>query len=125
MRAAALADWERVPSARAAHPREEHLLPLMVAVGAAGSDPAERIYHQDDFAGGIGVSNFMFAAGRASDDAEAVGAATDAGLRVRVQDQDRSPTHLGNGIARRSTEPATHSALARPRRHTTSSGSCW
>lgn len=33
-----LVDWKRAPSARAAHPREEHLLPLMVAAGAAGDD---------------------------------------------------------------------------------------
>jgi aromatic ring-opening dioxygenase catalytic subunit (LigB family) len=33
-----LTDWARAPSARAAHPREEHLLPLMVVAGAAGAD---------------------------------------------------------------------------------------
>jgi aromatic ring-opening dioxygenase catalytic subunit (LigB family) len=59
-RAAALAAWEAAPSARLAHPREEHLLPLMVAVGAAGSDRAERVYHEDAFSGGVSVSNFMF-----------------------------------------------------------------
>ena len=63
-RAAALADWERAPSARAAHPREEHLLPLMVAVGAAGDDAATRVYHEADFLGAISVSNFRFAAER-------------------------------------------------------------
>jgi aromatic ring-opening dioxygenase catalytic subunit (LigB family) len=35
-----LVDWERAPFAREAHPREEHLLPLMVAAGAAGADGA-------------------------------------------------------------------------------------
>lgn len=30
--------WASAPSARASHPREEHLLPLMVVAGAAGSD---------------------------------------------------------------------------------------
>lgn len=33
-----LRDWSRAPSAREAHPREEHLLPLMVVAGAAGAD---------------------------------------------------------------------------------------
>jgi aromatic ring-opening dioxygenase catalytic subunit (LigB family) len=33
-----LTDWARAPAARAAHPREEHLLPLMVVAGAAGAD---------------------------------------------------------------------------------------
>ncbi len=33
-----LASWASAPEARAAHPREEHLLPLMVIAGAAGDD---------------------------------------------------------------------------------------
>lgn len=33
-----LAEWERAPRARACHPREEHLLPLMVVAGAADDD---------------------------------------------------------------------------------------
>jgi aromatic ring-opening dioxygenase catalytic subunit (LigB family) len=37
-RDAALAQWAKAPSARACHPREEHLLPLMVVAGAAGAD---------------------------------------------------------------------------------------
>jgi len=41
-RIAALAAWDKAPSARHAHPREEHLLPLHVAVGAAGNDPGRR-----------------------------------------------------------------------------------
>lgn len=63
-RTAALTAWESAPAARQAHPREEHLLPLMVAVGAAESDTARRVYHEDNFAGGITVSSFMFGAGR-------------------------------------------------------------
>ncbi len=33
-----LTNWEAAPAARECHPREEHLLPLMVCAGAAGSD---------------------------------------------------------------------------------------
>jgi aromatic ring-opening dioxygenase catalytic subunit (LigB family) len=36
--------WREAPYALAAHPREEHLLPLMVAAGAGGLDPAEHIF---------------------------------------------------------------------------------
>jgi aromatic ring-opening dioxygenase catalytic subunit (LigB family) len=39
-RDAALAAWTKAPSARAVHPREEHLMPLMVVAGAAGADRA-------------------------------------------------------------------------------------
>ena len=55
-----LTAWESAPSARAAHPREEHLLPLMVAVGAAGDDMAELTYHERDFFGGLTVSSYRF-----------------------------------------------------------------
>jgi aromatic ring-opening dioxygenase catalytic subunit (LigB family) len=40
-----LLDWASAPSARRAHPREEHLLPLMVIAGAAGSDRGELAYN--------------------------------------------------------------------------------
>lgn len=54
----ALLDWTGAPAARLAHPREEHLLPLMVAVGAAEQDAAVRIYHEQAFMGGLSVSSF-------------------------------------------------------------------
>ena len=44
-RDAALGDWDKAPAARAAHPREEHLIPLMVIAGAAGSDNGRVAYH--------------------------------------------------------------------------------
>lgn len=58
--AARLMRWEAAPSARIAHPREDHLLPLMVAVGAAWDEPGATTYHQTDFAGGLTASSFRF-----------------------------------------------------------------
>ncbi|MBC7857695.1 MAG: dioxygenase [Burkholderiaceae bacterium] len=55
-----LLEWERAPAARAAHPREEHLLPLMVALGAAEQEAAATVYHEDDFFGALAVSSFRF-----------------------------------------------------------------
>ena len=52
--------WERAPSARAAHPREDHLIPLMVAVGAAEDEPGTVTYHQSDLFGGMTASSFRF-----------------------------------------------------------------
>ena len=40
-----LTDWASAPSARKAHPREEHLLPLMVIAGAAGEDLGRLAYN--------------------------------------------------------------------------------
>lgn len=39
-----LADWESAPGARLAHPREDHLLPLMVAAGAAEPDIGHALF---------------------------------------------------------------------------------
>lgn len=44
-RATRLERWEEAPSARLSHPEAEHLLPLMVAAGAA-DEPGERIYSE-------------------------------------------------------------------------------
>jgi aromatic ring-opening dioxygenase catalytic subunit (LigB family) len=41
----ALSGWAAAPSARRAHPREEHLIPLMVVAGAAGADRATVPYN--------------------------------------------------------------------------------
>ena len=40
-----LVRWSSAPSARMAHPREEHLLPLMVIAGAAGADLGRVAYN--------------------------------------------------------------------------------
>ena len=55
-----LVDWERAPMARAAHPQEDHLIPLMAVIGAAENEPGAVVYHQKDFFGGITASSFRF-----------------------------------------------------------------
>lgn len=59
-RAARLVDWEAAPAARIAHPREDHLIPLMAVVGAAWDEPGATTYHQTDFFGGLTASSFRF-----------------------------------------------------------------
>jgi len=55
-----LAQWTTLPEARFAHPREEHLLPLMVCAGAADDhDTPSRIFHDSIL--GASVSAFQFA----------------------------------------------------------------
>jgi len=54
----ALQQWAQAPAARAAHPREEHLLPLHVVAGAAGDDVGVVA-----FAGtlvGVDISGYVF-----------------------------------------------------------------
>jgi len=50
--------WEQAPVARRVHPREEHLLPLMVAAGAAGKDAGRKIF--DDHVMNVLVSGYAF-----------------------------------------------------------------
>ncbi|MGL4859063.1 MAG: DODA-type extradiol aromatic ring-opening family dioxygenase [Enterobacteriaceae bacterium] len=57
-----LLNWSQAPGARQSHPREEHLLPLMVAVGAAQTEPGVCVYHEEHFLGGVSVSSFRFGA---------------------------------------------------------------
>jgi aromatic ring-opening dioxygenase catalytic subunit (LigB family) len=44
LRETQLVEWARAPQARECHPREEHLLPLHVVAGAAGTDAASLPY---------------------------------------------------------------------------------
>jgi aromatic ring-opening dioxygenase catalytic subunit (LigB family) len=43
-RDALLRAWSQAPYARDCHPEEEHLIPLMVAAGAAGNDTGRHVY---------------------------------------------------------------------------------
>lgn len=59
-RASDIINWKQAPFARDAHPEEDHLIPLMVALGAAEAETATRIYHQDDFFGATTASSYRF-----------------------------------------------------------------
>lgn len=48
-----LIDWESAPNARLSHPREDHLLPLMVSTGAALNEKSTRTYNEQ-------MSNWKF-----------------------------------------------------------------
>lgn len=61
-RARHLQQWASAPSARLAHPREDHLIPLMVAVGAAEGEAATCVYHEAQAFAGITASSFRFGA---------------------------------------------------------------
>jgi aromatic ring-opening dioxygenase catalytic subunit (LigB family) len=63
----ALAAWAGAPHARTVHPREEHLIPLLVAAGAARDEAASPV-HGERLLGEVAISSFRFgqAAGSAS-----------------------------------------------------------
>ncbi|WP_179505973.1 MULTISPECIES: DODA-type extradiol aromatic ring-opening family dioxygenase [unclassified Sphingomonas] len=72
-RAAALLQWDKAPAARLCHPREDHLIPLMVAVGAAGADPGVCVYSENDLRGALTASSYRFGAGTAPSPFDKVG----------------------------------------------------
>ncbi len=53
-----LVEWERAPSARACHPREEHLLPLMVVAGSALEAPASLPYRDVVLGAHVAAAHF-------------------------------------------------------------------
>lgn len=57
-RDARLSDWRNAPFAQYAHPREEHLIPLMVAAGAGGDAPGKRAFHDEPM--GAAISAYRF-----------------------------------------------------------------
>ncbi len=57
----ALLDWQqRAPHARHAHPTVEHLMPLFVALGAAGETPNVRTIHRSHEFGSLALDAFAF-----------------------------------------------------------------
>jgi aromatic ring-opening dioxygenase catalytic subunit (LigB family) len=52
-RDALLRRWRDAPSARFAHPREEHLIPLMVAAGAGGDVEGRRVFQDSPMGAAI------------------------------------------------------------------------
>ena len=57
-REAKLKAWRSAPGGRESHPREEHLIPLMVAAGAADGDSGVRTFSES--IAGKAVSGFQF-----------------------------------------------------------------
>jgi aromatic ring-opening dioxygenase catalytic subunit (LigB family) len=53
-----LRSWAGAPEARFAHPREEHLIPLMVAAGAADGDAGRRIFEDAPMQAAISAYRF-------------------------------------------------------------------
>ncbi|MGB8259421.1 MAG: class III extradiol ring-cleavage dioxygenase [Terracidiphilus sp.] len=53
-----LTAWRQAPSALYSHPREEHLIPLMIAAGAAGKDPGRRVFTDEPM--GAQISAYRF-----------------------------------------------------------------
>jgi len=57
-RNALLTGWREAPFAAFAHPREEHLIPLMVVAGAGGDAPGVRIFGDEPM--GAAISAYRF-----------------------------------------------------------------
>jgi aromatic ring-opening dioxygenase catalytic subunit (LigB family) len=53
-----LAAWRSAPGGRESHPQSEHLIPLMVAAGAAEGEPAVRTFHET--IAGKPIAGFQF-----------------------------------------------------------------
>ena len=61
-RITSLLAWDQAPAARIAHPSEDHLLPLMVALGAAEDEVATTVYHEASGMLGWTMSSWRFGA---------------------------------------------------------------
>lgn len=60
IRTEALLHWEDAPYARVCHAREDHLVPLFSALGAAEDEPATMVYHDENVFGGVTASSYRF-----------------------------------------------------------------
>ena len=56
----ALLDWEKAPEARRAHPTEDHLLPIFVAMGVAGRGFHGRRIYEGFSLGSLSLAAFRF-----------------------------------------------------------------
>ena len=57
-REALLKEWKQAPFAQYSHPREEHLIPLLVAAGAGGYAPGTRVFTDEPM--GATISAYRF-----------------------------------------------------------------
>ena len=56
-----LANWKQAPSGVYCHPREEHLIPLLVVAGAASDGTAgSRCFTEPNYMAGVTVSSYRF-----------------------------------------------------------------
>jgi aromatic ring-opening dioxygenase catalytic subunit (LigB family) len=57
-RDALLTNWRTAPFAAYSHPREEHLIPLLVAAGAGGGAPGRRVFNDEPMNAAISAYRF-------------------------------------------------------------------
>ena len=57
-RDALLTEWRSAPYAKYSHPREEHLIPLLVAAGAGGETAGKRVFNDEPM--GAAISAYRF-----------------------------------------------------------------
>ena len=53
--------WQQAPSAAMAHPRSEHLVPLLVAAGLAGGQPGQKLW-DSWMAGHFSLASYLWVA---------------------------------------------------------------
>jgi 4,5-DOPA dioxygenase extradiol len=53
--------WEKAPGARLSHPREEHLIPLLMTAAAAGANANARVTYETTVGNGeYAMSSYIF-----------------------------------------------------------------